>query len=242
MASEVGVLDIPPENIVVKERLHPGRIFLIDTAQGRIIDDEEIKREVAAAASVRRAGSRHSLVNIEDLPAGPPLDRGRTMTRSCSGRWRSATRRRICGSCSVRWRRTARNRSDRWARTRRWRCCPIARVCSTTTSSSCSRRSPIRRSTRFVKRWSRRWNRRSGPERNLLKPEPESCRQIIVQVPDPRQRPGRQAPPHRPARLPQHRRCRCCSGPARRAGARARRWTSSARAGERGRRRPATRS
>jgi len=48
MASEVGVLDIPPENVLVKERLHPGRIFLVDTAQGRIIDDEEIKAQLAA--------------------------------------------------------------------------------------------------------------------------------------------------------------------------------------------------
>ena len=49
MASEVGVLDIPPEKIVVKERLHPGRIFLVDTAKGRIVDDEEIKAELALA-------------------------------------------------------------------------------------------------------------------------------------------------------------------------------------------------
>src|SRR5256712_11718998 len=48
MASEVGVLDIPAEKILVKERLHPGRIFLVDTAQGRIIDDEEIKAQLAA--------------------------------------------------------------------------------------------------------------------------------------------------------------------------------------------------
>src|SRR5437773_9178488 len=48
MASEVGVLDIPPENVLLKERLHPGRIFLVDTAQGRIIDDDEIKGELAA--------------------------------------------------------------------------------------------------------------------------------------------------------------------------------------------------
>ena len=33
MASEVGVLDIPPENVLIKERLHPGRIFLVDTAR-----------------------------------------------------------------------------------------------------------------------------------------------------------------------------------------------------------------
>src|SRR5215831_10988797 len=47
MASEVGVLDIPPEQISVKERLHPGRIFLVDTAQGRIIDDAELKKVYA---------------------------------------------------------------------------------------------------------------------------------------------------------------------------------------------------
>ncbi|HDP35739.1 MAG TPA: glutamate synthase large subunit, partial [Candidatus Hydrogenedentes bacterium] len=43
MASEVGVLDVPQENIVCKGRLQPGRMFLVDTAQQRIIDDEEIK-------------------------------------------------------------------------------------------------------------------------------------------------------------------------------------------------------
>jgi glutamate synthase (NADPH) large chain len=48
MASEVGVLDIAPENVLIKERLHPGRIFLVDTAQGRIIDDAELKQAYAA--------------------------------------------------------------------------------------------------------------------------------------------------------------------------------------------------
>src|SRR6267143_2341474 len=48
MASEVGVLDIPHEKVLVKERLHPGKIFLVDTAQGRIIDDDEIKAQLAA--------------------------------------------------------------------------------------------------------------------------------------------------------------------------------------------------
>src|SRR5437762_6416865 len=49
MASEVGVLDVPAEQILMKERLHPGRIFLVDTAKGRIVDDEEIKAQLAAA-------------------------------------------------------------------------------------------------------------------------------------------------------------------------------------------------
>ena len=46
MASEVGVLDIAPENVAIKERLHPGRIFMVDTKQGRIIDDAELKERV----------------------------------------------------------------------------------------------------------------------------------------------------------------------------------------------------
>jgi glutamate synthase (NADPH) large chain len=47
MASEVGVLDIDPAKVVRKIRLQPGRMFLIDTAQGRIIDDEELKEALA---------------------------------------------------------------------------------------------------------------------------------------------------------------------------------------------------
>ena len=49
MASEVGVLgdEIAPENVLYKSRLQPGRMFLVDTAQGRIISDEEIKETMA---------------------------------------------------------------------------------------------------------------------------------------------------------------------------------------------------
>src|SRR5437879_4655592 len=72
MASEVGVLDIPPERILIKERLHPGRIFLIDTAQGRIIDDEEIKRQVASQHPYAD-WLRQNLVSIEELPPAPYL-------------------------------------------------------------------------------------------------------------------------------------------------------------------------
>jgi glutamate synthase (ferredoxin) len=49
LASETGVLDIPAENVVHKGRLQPGRMFLVDTAAGRIISDEEIKQTLAAA-------------------------------------------------------------------------------------------------------------------------------------------------------------------------------------------------
>jgi glutamate synthase (NADPH/NADH) large chain len=47
LASEVGVLDLEPSKVVRKGRLQPGRMFLVDTEHGRIVDDEEIKAELA---------------------------------------------------------------------------------------------------------------------------------------------------------------------------------------------------
>jgi glutamate synthase (NADPH/NADH) large chain len=67
MASEVGVLDIDPSKIVKKGRLQPGRMFLIDTAQGRIIDDEEVKADLAAAAPYEEWLSE-GMVALDDLP------------------------------------------------------------------------------------------------------------------------------------------------------------------------------
>ncbi|MCC6438884.1 MAG: glutamate synthase large subunit, partial [Acidimicrobiales bacterium] len=49
MASEAGVIDVDPAQVVRKGRLEPGRMFLVDTAQGRIVADEEIKESLAAA-------------------------------------------------------------------------------------------------------------------------------------------------------------------------------------------------
>src|SRR5260370_27290687 len=47
LASEVGVLDIPPDQILIKGRLQPGRMLLVDTGQGRIVDDDELKQQIA---------------------------------------------------------------------------------------------------------------------------------------------------------------------------------------------------
>src|SRR6185312_16156931 len=66
LASEVGVLDIPADRVVRKGRLQPGRMFLVDTAAGRIVDDDELKAELAAAQPYRdwlHAGQVH----IDDL-------------------------------------------------------------------------------------------------------------------------------------------------------------------------------
>jgi glutamate synthase (ferredoxin) len=70
MASEVGVLDIPPENILLKGRLQPGKMFLVDISQGRIIDDAELKHQLATAEPYGQWLKEH-LVKLEDLPESP---------------------------------------------------------------------------------------------------------------------------------------------------------------------------
>ena len=68
MASEAGVLDIAPERIVSKGRLRPGRIFLVDTEQGRIVSDKELKDECAQAHPYQQWLKEHHVL-LEDLPA-----------------------------------------------------------------------------------------------------------------------------------------------------------------------------
>ncbi len=67
MASEVGTLEIDPARVVQKGRLQPGRMFLIDTSQGRIIDDTEIKAELAAAHPYGE-WLTDKLLHLDDLP------------------------------------------------------------------------------------------------------------------------------------------------------------------------------
>jgi len=67
LASEVGVLDIDPARVVRKGRLQPGRMFLVDTAQGRIVDDAEIKASLAAEHPYGQWLS-DGQVDLADLP------------------------------------------------------------------------------------------------------------------------------------------------------------------------------
>ena len=71
MASEVGVVEIAQSKVVEKGRLQPGRMFLIDTEEGRIVRDHEIKERIAAA---RPYGEwiDQNLVTLDDLPEGSP--------------------------------------------------------------------------------------------------------------------------------------------------------------------------
>jgi glutamate synthase (NADPH/NADH) large chain len=67
MASEMGVLPVPEERIVKKWRLQPGKMLLIDLEQGRIIDDAEIKAELAAAHPYQELLAKSQII-VEDLP------------------------------------------------------------------------------------------------------------------------------------------------------------------------------
>ena len=69
LASETGVLDIPPEKILYKERLRPGRMLLVDTEAGRVISDDEIKSRMAAMYPYARWIKQLQLT-IDELPAG----------------------------------------------------------------------------------------------------------------------------------------------------------------------------
>jgi glutamate synthase (NADPH) large chain len=69
MASEVGVLDIPAEDIIVKERLRPGRMLLVDTEVGRIVTDEEIKNRVVNQHPYRK-WLDENMLNLSELPTG----------------------------------------------------------------------------------------------------------------------------------------------------------------------------
>ncbi|MEM7140651.1 MAG: glutamate synthase large subunit [Actinomycetota bacterium] len=71
MASEVGVVEIPQHAIVEKGRLQPGRMFLIDTEEGRIVRDDEIKDRLASARPYGDWLDQH-LVTLDDLPEGTP--------------------------------------------------------------------------------------------------------------------------------------------------------------------------
>ena len=67
LASEVGVLDVAPEKVIQKGRLEPGRMLWIDTEEGRIISDEEIKHGIASARPYRKWLDEF-MIDLEDLP------------------------------------------------------------------------------------------------------------------------------------------------------------------------------
>lgn len=72
LSSEAGVLDIPAEDILYKDRLRPGRMLLVDTKEGRIVSDEEVKAGIASEKPYRAWLDEH-LINLDELPDAPEL-------------------------------------------------------------------------------------------------------------------------------------------------------------------------
>jgi glutamate synthase (NADPH/NADH) large chain len=181
MASEVGVLDIPSDQVVLKDRLHPGRMFLVDTELGRIVSDDEIKDGLAAAQPYGEWLARH-LIDIQDVPAAPYLPRAAHATvlerQQTFGYTREDVRLLIEPM--------ARNGEE-----------PIGSMGTDTPLAVLSDR-PRLVYDYFKQLFAQVTNppldaireelitsmeSTIGPERNLLRPEPASCRQITVRYP-----------------------------------------------------------
>jgi glutamate synthase (NADPH/NADH) large chain len=180
MASEVGVLDIPAENVLLKERLHPGRIFLVDTAKGRIVSDDEIKAELAGERPYADWLREHSvrLADLAEQPVPEP-DHDTVLLRQIAFGYTHEDLRIVLAPM-------AKQGEE-----------PIGSMGTDTSLAVLSDR-PRLLYDYFKQLFAQVTNppldqireelvtameSTVGPERNLLKPEPESCRQIAI--PDP---------------------------------------------------------
>jgi glutamate synthase (NADPH/NADH) large chain len=77
LASETGVIDVPPEMVKQKGRLTPGMMFVVDTAEGRIVDDSELKREVASRFPYKKWLDKNvfELSEIDEVAPPPAITR-----------------------------------------------------------------------------------------------------------------------------------------------------------------------
>ncbi len=82
LASEFGVLELDPKRVIEKGRVQPGKMFLVDTAQGRLISDEEIKHKVSTRRPYR-AWLEENKIDLAQLPT--------PATRARKDSWRSST-------------------------------------------------------------------------------------------------------------------------------------------------------
>ncbi len=87
LSSEVGVLEVDPTKILVKERLHPGKMLLVDTVQGRVIDDDELKECYASRRPYGEWLDRY-LVSLQKLRI--PNERVQEYTREERSRMQKA--------------------------------------------------------------------------------------------------------------------------------------------------------
>ena len=175
-------MDIAPEEILYKDRLRPGRMLLVDTKEGRIISDEEVKASIAAEHPYREWLDEH-LIDLETCRTRRSC-RNRIMKRCTSASKHLAIRlknlRKVLEPMAATGVEADRLR---WVMMRRWLCLSerpqrlynyfkqmFAQVTNPPIDAI---REEIVTSTATT----------IGPERNLLNPEPESCRHIRLDTP-----------------------------------------------------------
>ncbi|KAA9004803.1 glutamate synthase large subunit [Paenibacillus spiritus] len=181
LSSEAGVLDIPPENVLYKDRLRPGRMLLVDTKEGRIISDEEVKAKIASEHPYRDWLDEH-LISLDELPDAPELpnpkhDNVQQLQQSFGYTFEdlrkvlepmASTGAEAVGSMG--YDAPLAVLSDRPQRLYNYFKQMFAQV--TNPPIDAIREELVTSTTTTI-----------GPERNLLKPEPESCRQIALDTP-----------------------------------------------------------
>lgn len=181
LSSEVGVLDIPAEDILYKDRLRPGRMLLVDTAEGRIISDEEIKDKIASEQPYGEWLEEH-LMNLDEIPDAPEAiqpDHSNIEQLQLSFGYTFEELRKVLEPMastgaeaigSMGYDAPLAVLSDRPQRLFNYFKQMFAQVTNPPIDSI---REEIVTSTATS----------IGPERNLLDPQPESCRQIILNTP-----------------------------------------------------------
>ncbi|HVM66383.1 MAG TPA: glutamate synthase large subunit, partial [Acidimicrobiales bacterium] len=180
MASEVGVIDVDPAHIVARGRLQPGRMFLVDTSKGRIIGDDEIKSALADEHPYAAWLDEH-LVRLDDLPPRDMLtpQHARVVTQQREFGWTNEDLEVLVAPM-------ARTGAE-----------PIGSMGTDTPVAVLSSR-PRLLFDYFQQLFAQVTNppldaireelvtslqASVGPERNLLSPEPESCRQVELPFP-----------------------------------------------------------
>jgi glutamate synthase (NADPH/NADH) large chain len=196
LASEVGVLDIEPARVVRRGRLQPGRIFLADTAAGRIVEDEEVKAELAAQLPYQE-WLHAGLIHLDDLPprgvwgdGQSPHERGGPGGSSPQGETDLLTRQRTFGYTEEELRVILTPMARTGAE-------PIGSMGTDTPVAVLSDR-PRLVFDYFAQLFAQVTNppldaireelvtslsTTTGPEQNLLEPGPASCRQIVLPYP-----------------------------------------------------------
>ena len=227
LGSETGVLGVAPgERQAPRAACSRARSSSSTSSEGRIVEDEEIKRAIATQQPYGEWFER-ARVHFDDLPS--PRRASRAPSR-CAARQLAfgytQEDLRVLLAPMARDGRGA-DRLDGQRRRARRPVRPARRRCSATSSSS-SRRSPTRRSTRCARRSSCRWATGVGAEGNLLDETPEHAHQLVMRPADPAQRRAREAAPGRPPTSSRAHDRHHVAGRARARGPGAQRWPTSA--------------